>query len=73
MWGKGILGREEGRAGARALRQRWQYAHKSSGAPLTLEWQGMRMAGDEIGGSGGRKGVVLDLVGYCNDLRFYSK
>lgn len=73
MWGKGNLGREEGTAGARALRQRWQYVHKSSEAPLALEWQEMRMAGDEVGGSGSRKGVVLDLVGCCNDLSFYSK
>lgn len=36
MWGKGILGREKGTAGARALRQRWQNAHESREAPLAL-------------------------------------
>lgn len=51
MWGKGFLGREEGTAGARALRQRWQYAHESS------EAHGFGMAGDEVGGSRGRKGL----------------
>lgn len=49
MWGKGFLGREEGTAGARALRQRWQYAHESSEAPLALEWQEMRLEGQGVG------------------------
>lgn len=30
------------------------------------------MAGDEVGGSRGRKGGCLDLVGCCNGLNFYS-
>lgn len=49
MWGKGILGREEGTADARALRQRWQHAHESSEAPLALEWQEMRLEGQGVG------------------------